>query len=68
MKIDWKGFWQATKEPLRYVVLAIIPFFITYLLSINNQWAILATLVLRGIDSYLHDKEPIGVSGGLTRF
>ena len=53
MKIDWKGIWEATKEPLRYVVLAIIPFFITYLLSINQEWAILVTLILRGIDSYL---------------
>jgi hypothetical protein len=68
MKIDWKGIWEATKEPLRYVVLAIIPFFITYLLSINQEWAILVTLILRGIDSYLHSKEPVGVSGGLTRF
>ena len=68
MKINWKEIWEATKEPLRYIVLAIIPFFVTYFLSINEQWAIFATLILRGIDSYLHAKEPAGESGGLTRF
>lgn len=60
--------WEATKEPLRFIVLAVIPFIIAELAGISENWAIVATLILRGIDSYLHSKEPEGVSGGLTRF
>ena len=54
MKIDWKLAWEAVKDPLRLLVLAIIPFIITSLAGIDAQWAVYATLVLRFIDSYLH--------------
>ena len=56
MKIDWKLVWEAIKEPLRLLVLAISPFIITSLTGTDAQWAIYATLVLRFIDKYLHDK------------
>lgn len=68
MKIDWKALWEATKEPLRILVLAIIPFLIAFFTGLNYGWAALATAILRIIDGYLHELAPTGVSGGLTRF
>ena len=78
MKINWELVWEAVKEPLRLIVLAIIPFIVTSIAGIDAQWAIYATLVLRMIDSYLHQiakEEPAksrneGLLGirGLTGF
>ena len=78
MKIEWNLVWEAVKEPLRLIVLAIIPFIVTSIAGIDAQWAIYATLVLRMIDSYLHQiakEEPAksrneGLLGvrGLTGF
>ena len=78
MKIDWKLVWEAAKPPLRLLVLAVIPFVIAEVAGIDAEWAITATLVLRFIDSYLHEAakaEPLrsrneGLLGvkGLTGF
>jgi len=67
---------EAVKEPLRLLVLALIPFAITYFASLPYEWAIGATLVLRFVDKWLHEvaKEGVvkneGVFGlkGLTGF
>jgi hypothetical protein len=64
--------WEAIKDPLRLLVLAIIPFGLDYLGVINTQWAIIATLVLKAIDKYLHrvgeENGDDVLSKGLTRF
>ena len=53
--MDWKVLWEALKEPLRLAVLAVIPFAITYFSGISTSWAIGATVILRFIDSWLHE-------------
>jgi hypothetical protein len=53
--IDTKALWEAAKEPLRILVLAILPFVIAFFASLNYQWAVVATIVLRFIDKYLHE-------------
>ena len=68
MKIDWKLIWEAIKEPLREIVIAIIPFALERLSVINTWWAVGLYLVLRGVDKYMHKKAPEGVSGGLVNF
>lgn len=64
--------WEAIKEPLRLMVLALIPFALSYFSVINTEWAIVFTTVLRFIDKYLHElgKETSNelAKGGLTRF
>ena len=55
MTFDKKAFWAAIKEPLRILVLAILPFAFAWLTEFDYQWATAATLVLRFIDSYLHN-------------
>jgi len=49
--------WEAIKEPLRLLVLAIVPLLVTYFAALPYQWAILATVVLRFIDKWLHEYE-----------
>lgn len=64
--------WEATKEPLRLLVLAVIPFVIAYFTSLDYQWAAAATVVLRWVDKILHEygkeKKSEGLTAGLTRF
>lgn len=76
MVIDKQVLWEATKEPLRLLVLAVIPFMIAYFSGLNYEWAILLTVVLRWIDKVLHEqgkvmstkKEESPLITGLTRF
>lgn len=68
MKFDWKALWEAVKEPLRWVVLAIIPFLIAYFGGLNYVWAGLVTTILRIIDKYMHEHADTGVAGGLVKF
>jgi len=65
---DINPFFEAVKEPLRLLVLAVIPFGIAYLGGLPYEWSGIATLILRFIDSYLHQQAPKGEAGGLTRF
>ena len=64
-KIDKKALWEAIKEPLRLLVLAILPFAITFVGGYDMWWAYMGVLLLRGLDKYLHKS---GVKKGLTRF
>ena len=64
--MNWKLIWEAAKEPLREIVLAIIPGILAYLETIPAEWAFVLYLVLRGIDKYLHNSGI--VEKGLTRF
>lgn len=65
---DWKKLWEAAKEPLRLLVLAVIPAILTYFEVIDTSWALVITALLRFLDKYLHLQAPEGTSGGLTRF
>jgi hypothetical protein len=76
--IDWKALWESVKEPLRVLLLAVISYFIVVIAQLPYKWAVIATVVLRIIDGYLHEvavKEPAstrneGIGGvtGLTGF
>ncbi len=74
--MDSKVLWEAVKEPLRLLVLAVIPFLLVYLGAINAEWAAVLILVLRFIDKYLHElgkeestkTEESTLLKGLTRF
>ena len=68
MKINWQLVWESAKEPIRLLVLALIPFALAYFEVLPYEWATVITLVLRFIDKYLHSLEKDGVAGGLTRF
>jgi len=67
---------EAIKEPLRLLVLALIPFALAYFSVIDTQWAIALTFLLRFADKLLHvvgkEVEEIGgeslLTKGLTRF
>jgi hypothetical protein len=65
---NWSAWWEAVKEPLRWLVLAIIPLLLERLALINIWWAIVLITLLRVIDKYLHELAPEGESGGLVRF
>jgi hypothetical protein len=55
--VDKKILWEALKEPLRLLVLAVIPFAIAYFTILPYEWAIAITVLLRFIDKWLHELE-----------
>jgi len=67
-----KILWESIKEPLREIVLAVIPVLLVYFGAINQWWAVAIYIVLRGIDSYLHELGKIQANKklitGITRF
>ena len=70
--MDKHALWTGVKEPLRILILAVIPFLVAYFAEFNYEWAVVATLVLRFLDSYLHTlgkarNNPTMVKG-ITRF
>lgn len=70
--MDRKVLWEATKEPLRLLVLAVIPFIIAYTQELPYEWAAIATLILKGVDKFLHElgkaEKQDSLVRGLTRF
>lgn len=64
--------WEAAKEPLRLLVLAILPVLTAYLGDLSYWWAGVAIILLRLLDSILHEvgKETNNetLTKGLTRF
>ena len=68
----YKPILEAAKEPLRLLVLAIIPFAIAWANGGGYEWAGIMVVVLRGLDKFLHEigkeKENEGLIKGLTRF
>ena len=67
--------WNALKEPLRLVVLALIPFGLVYFSDLPAEWAVGAVVVLRFIDKWLWElgkvrpaRESSRLDKGLTRF
>ena len=75
-KMKKEALWKAVKEPLRLLVLAVLPFGVAYFSELNYEWAVLAVVVLRFVDKYLHEigkarttaKEESPLLKGLTRF
>ena len=67
-----KTIWEAAKEPLRLLVLAILPVLIVSLGKLSYWWAGVAIVLLRLLDSVLHEvgKETNNetLTKGLTRF
>jgi len=68
MKAKLIAIWEALKEPLREIVIAIIPVALERLAVLSVWWAVILYIILRAIDQYMHDHAPDGVAGGLTRF
>ena len=78
MTLNKQAFLEAIKEPLRLLVLAIIPLAIVLFSQQNYEYAVAAVVVLRWIDKYLHEyaklqtakkrKDGIGGVKGLTGF
>ena len=66
--MNWKLLWEAAKEPLRLLVLSIIPVLLVTLGEIHTVWAFIIIAILRFVDKYLHLQAPEGESGGLVRF
>lgn len=71
--IQWKQpLWEAMKEPLRLLVLAVIPVMITIAADLPKEYAAIAIIALRFVDSWLHNIGKITgderMVTGLTRF
>lgn len=72
-KVEVKSaLWEAVKEPLRLLVLAVVPVLVTLAADLPKEYAAMAILVLRFVDSYLHNLGKINGNEnqvkGLVRF
>lgn len=70
--MSWEIIWKAIKEPLRLLVLAIIPILLAYFDTLSYEWAVIITVFLRFVDKLLHEigkeSEDSKLITGLTRF
>lgn len=72
--MNWSVFFEAVKEPLRLLVLAIISWLITYVIPgvQDPTWNAILILVLRFADKWLHefgkDAKNDALKLGITRF
>jgi len=68
----WKTLFEAAKEPLRLLVLSVLPVLIVSLNELPYEWAGVAIVLLRLLDSVLHEvgkeTENKTLIKGLTRF
>jgi len=71
-KTEWKkALWEATKEPLRLLLLGVVSFLVSYLADLDVQWAAVGLFILRYADSILHEvgkEKKNSLITGLTRF
>lgn len=71
-QMNKNAIWEAVKEPLRLLVLSIIPLILVYFQTINAQWAALIVVALRFVDKYLHElgkeNENENLKKGIVRF
>ncbi len=75
LKIDKKtrvAIWEASKEPLRLLAIALIPVLLVSLNRISAEWAGALILFFRFVDKLLHligkaRKDP-NMAAGLVRF
>lgn len=72
MTIDKKVLWEAVKEPLRLLVLSVIPLLLAYFTQLSWEGAGTIIVILRLIDSYMHEvgkkTDEDSLILGLTRF
>lgn len=72
VKVEVSPLWEAVKEPLRLLILAIIPFGIAYLTELSYEWAGVIVVVLRFLDKALHEFGKANnnetLTKGITRF
>ena len=54
---------KAVKEPMREIFLASLPGVLLYLEKLNTTWAVVLYLILRGIDSWLHESSKVKTPG-----
>ena len=75
LKYNWKPLWEAVKEPLRLLVLALIVYVIDYVvpglnLTMEQKMALITTL--RFVDKWLHEagkaQDNKQMKKGLTQF
>lgn len=70
--MSWNVIWEAVKEPLRLMVLSVIPVLLAYLGTLSYEWAAVLIVILRLVDSMLHEvgktKGDAKLVTGLTRF
>jgi len=72
-KVNYKqAIWEASKEPLRLLAIALIPLAISYFTALSFEWAGIIILVLRYADKILHElgkaQDNDVLVGGLVRF
>jgi hypothetical protein len=64
--------WESVKEPLRLLVLAVIPLLVVYFGGLSYEWAAALVVALRFVDKLLHnlgkEQENELLTRGLTRF
>lgn len=70
---NWKSaLWEAVKEPLRLLLMALVSWGIVYFTTIPDQWAVVFVFVLRFVDKLLHEigkeTDNSNLTTGLTRF
>ena len=65
-KVKFDPIVEALKEPLRLCVLAVVPVLVTYFSGLDAIWAVVATVLLKSLDKYLHKSGKLEL--GLTRF
>jgi hypothetical protein len=67
-----QALWEAAKEPLRLLVLAVIPVCLVALEQISAQWAAVLVLLLKLVDQILHEvgkvRKDEKLLTGLVRF
>ena len=67
-----QAIWEATKEPLRLLAIALIPVLLVYFEGLSVEWAAIIVVVLRWADKLLYKvgelKKDPALSGGLVRF
>lgn len=70
--MNWKAIFEACKEPLRILAIAVIPFVLAYFQVIDAQWAVIITALVRILDKILHDVGKVveneNLEKGITRF
>ena len=66
-EITKKAILEACKEPLRLLILAIIPFLLVWIGTINTEWAFVILAFLRFADKALHEIGKATDSDQLTK-
>jgi len=63
--MNLEALWEAVKEPLREIILAILPFLVIYFSEVHAWWGVLLYVILRGGDQYLHELWKVNKKKGI---